>query len=1459
MAIDLTVLDGIAPTIEKKLLAIAAAADKVDAKAKAAAAAVNGIKGERLSAVSAKAFGTPTAQQTKQTKTVESAYATAVKDLNARRADIAAAFSRGFAEREKQNAKIVQQIERASRTIKPMSAVNIAPTSSAASLRDKQKFYNDLFGAHNISTAPMQRNLQDVINRTTGAALKQAGSTALKDRQQFYNNLFGAHSIITGGTATRALTDAIARNTGTALQQASAATQRQQQQFYNNLFGAHNINTRPAAANLQQTINRITGAGIQQASARSQRAQQAMYDNLFGATPTARPAASGAGASAASAASSISRVTPAARNAASGINDLSSAMGRLNTSASFLRSDGLRWAKVLWALGGATLTAGAIVDAADAYTRLQNRLSVVAKDQAQVNQLTEDMARIANNARQPIEQTAKTFSRIDLAMQQLGRSQKDSMVITANVAKALKLGGATAGEAASAMLQLSQAFNKGKLDGDEFRSVMENSPIIANALADQLKVTRGELLKLAPLGKITATVMAEAIIGATDKINAAFGKLKPTIAESFTVMRNHAIMFFGELDKQLGVTAAMSKAIMSLAANLDKVTFVVMAVLPMLALLVGSKMLAGFAALVAFTGRTAIAIGAIRNPIVTATVALVNMGRAAVVSGIQMSTAFTTATTRAIAYQLALVRVTAAMVAVTNAARAMAAAMLAAFSFGNILMLIAVATAALIAFGDQMVINADTGENMRDRTIAAFQEIGGFGADVFNQLYDSAASAFSGIDTSGQTTTERVLVLFDLIFTGAAKMVDGIITVGKLLWRGFKAIIYGVGDIIYNTVALFANGIVDLVNGAIDSLNTLTSGANWLLRSSGLAGIVGEFGQIGRAAGIEYKNQAKDAMAGWEDDISTAAQDTYELLKQRTKERSAQNAADRKKDANLRAYDAAQAAKAAAAADKKKDKKEPKSDAEKRADIIKKARLEEEKALAVAYLFGETKERQAKIEEVNNKLAMKNYALLSGAEESQLRALIRQRQEAERTGKAMEAIYDNIDKPFKEYSAAINAANLMEQGGTLSADLAAAARAKVTHEYKNATDVTYKYTDALAQQAYTFGKVGKELAAHAAVQEAIRSRMEQGFPAPTQAEAQQIADAAKKMYDMNIAQQALTSTFEAGRGAQEGLYASASAIEQAYNNSTLSVASFVRQLSSLKAQSAAINENMFGITDPFEPMIRGFNQFVGEMPTLGQSMADAISSTLGNAVDNLSSTLTDMVLNFDGYAEKVAEALNRPVTTLDVMRYALADIVNMIGKEMINAVIKMGVQMAIQAAAQAALEKANLAASTAAQVSAAAITTAAWTPAATAASIATQGGAAATGLTGLQMAMIAAAGLALAMIPAFKDGGLVGGAGTGRSDSTLARLSRGEMVMNRDAVSNNYPLLQALNSGATLGGGTVVNTSVNITYADGKREESSTADNQQFANDISRFVEYKVQQLLNESTQQGHANYRGMK
>lgn len=281
------------------------------------------------------------------------------------------------------------------------------------------------------------------------------------------------------------------------------------------------------------------------------------------------------------------------------------------------------------ALAGVTLTAGAILTAADAYTVMSNKLQNVSESQEQVVTLQNRLFELANETRTSVSDVTTAYARFDAALQLVGASQEESLRITETVNKALKVGGATAGESASALLQLSQAFNKGKLDGDEFRSLMENMPVfVKKAIAEAAKVPISGIFDAARSGKLGIDQLREAFEKLGPEVDEKFARTVPTLSEALTVFRNKFTQAWGEINKSLGITSTLSELIIGLANNLDVLAVAVTAVGVAMTIYFGPNLVAMFGrasqAIKAFTlVMAANPIGLIAVAISTALVALI--------------------------------------------------------------------------------------------------------------------------------------------------------------------------------------------------------------------------------------------------------------------------------------------------------------------------------------------------------------------------------------------------------------------------------------------------------------------------------------------------------------------------------------------------------------------------------------------------------------------------------------------------------------------------------------------------------------------------------------------------------------------------------------------------------------------------------------------------------------------
>ena len=209
---------------------------------------------------------------------------------------------------------------------------------------------------------------------------------------------------------------------------------------------------------------------------------------------------------------------------------------------------------------------------ADEATNLRNRLNLVTSSVENNNAVFNELFQIAQRSRSPLSQTGDLFFRIARSADTLGISQAQALQATENVAKAITASGISAAEAAGPLLQLGQALQSGRLQGDELRSILEGLPPVSRALAASLGVPVGALKELGAQGKISGRAVIDAILAAGETIEKDFGKTTETIEQSFTKLNNSAVKFADSFNTATGASTASSSAINRIADALDSLS-----------------------------------------------------------------------------------------------------------------------------------------------------------------------------------------------------------------------------------------------------------------------------------------------------------------------------------------------------------------------------------------------------------------------------------------------------------------------------------------------------------------------------------------------------------------------------------------------------------------------------------------------------------------------------------------------------------------------------------------------------------------------------------------------------------------------------------------------------------------------------------------------------------------------
>ena len=169
-----------------------------------------------------------------------------------------------------------------------------------------------------------------------------------------------------------------------------------------------------------------------------------------------------------------------------------------------------------------------LANLSDEYVQTTARLNMINDGLQTTAELQDKILASAQRSRALYTDTADAVAKLSLNAGDAFGSNDETIAFAENLNKLFVIAGTEQQSIASATLQLTQALGSGVLRGEEFNAVFEAAPNIMQTVADYMDVPIGKLRALAQDGKITADIVKNALLSATDDINSQFESMPMT-------------------------------------------------------------------------------------------------------------------------------------------------------------------------------------------------------------------------------------------------------------------------------------------------------------------------------------------------------------------------------------------------------------------------------------------------------------------------------------------------------------------------------------------------------------------------------------------------------------------------------------------------------------------------------------------------------------------------------------------------------------------------------------------------------------------------------------------------------------------------------------------------------------------------------------------------------------------
>lgn len=182
-----------------------------------------------------------------------------------------------------------------------------------------------------------------------------------------------------------------------------------------------------------------------------------------------------------------------------------------------------------------------LVALSDSMTQTSARLNLINDGLQTTEELQDKIFASAQRSRAEYSTMADIVAQLGQRAGDAFSSNDETIAFAENLNKMFVIAGASQQEVASASLQLTQALGSGVLRGEELNAVFEAAPNVIQSIADYMEVPIGTIRDMASEGVITADIVRNALLSATDDINSQFEAIPMTWSQVWTGVMNELV------------------------------------------------------------------------------------------------------------------------------------------------------------------------------------------------------------------------------------------------------------------------------------------------------------------------------------------------------------------------------------------------------------------------------------------------------------------------------------------------------------------------------------------------------------------------------------------------------------------------------------------------------------------------------------------------------------------------------------------------------------------------------------------------------------------------------------------------------------------------------------------------------------------------------------------------------
>jgi len=227
--------------------------------------------------------------------------------------------------------------------------------------------------------------------------------------------------------------------------------------------------------------------------------------------------------------------------------------------------------------------AQSVVRQADAFNVLQTRIKTATKATGDYVAISKQLNDISRDNGTALETSVALFQSIARAAPELNASNQEILSLVNSVQQLGIVSGASKANLQAGLLQFSQGLSSGVFRAEEFNSLLENIPEVANRIAEGMGKTVGQLRQAVIDGEVLSKDVFDSLLKQAGDINDEFKSIPDSVERSETRFVNSWSRMLSAVDEKLHLTdfyrylvnnqAALNNAVADFFSEADASSF----------------------------------------------------------------------------------------------------------------------------------------------------------------------------------------------------------------------------------------------------------------------------------------------------------------------------------------------------------------------------------------------------------------------------------------------------------------------------------------------------------------------------------------------------------------------------------------------------------------------------------------------------------------------------------------------------------------------------------------------------------------------------------------------------------------------------------------------------------------------------------------------------------------------